>query len=66
MAKSISVSAADSASWSDELIAPLFTSDCNSSCNFCKGDWYVLIDAAKIEVMIAPGIEDSGVSGNSH
>ena len=38
-AESMSVSADDSASWSDELIAPEFTSDCNSCCNFCRGDW---------------------------
>src|SRR5258705_35138 len=39
IAESISVSADVRASWSDDLMAPDFTSDSNSSCNFWRGDW---------------------------
>src|SRR5438093_13692835 len=39
IAESISVRAADKASLSDELMAPELTSESNSSCNFCSGDW---------------------------
>ena len=37
--ESMSVSADDSAFWSVEEIAPEDTWDCNSACNFCRGDW---------------------------
>jgi hypothetical protein len=52
----MSVSAEDSAFWSDELTAPELTSDCNSACNNCRGDWQPLLKAAEIEVMKAPKV----------
>src|SRR5690242_18999748 len=39
IAESISVRADDNASLSDELMAPELTSESNSSCNSCSGDW---------------------------
>jgi hypothetical protein len=39
IAESISLRAADNVSWSDDLMAPDFTSDSNLSCNFWRGDW---------------------------
>ena len=37
--ESISVSADDNASWSDEEIAPEVLGTATQSCSFCRGDW---------------------------
>src|SRR5882724_928519 len=44
-------------------MAPEFTSACSSACSFCRGDWYVLLEVAEIEVMMAPKVLERHLDG---
>src|SRR3569623_985483 len=50
----MSFNAVESADWSDDETVPAETSDCNSCCKRCRGDWVLPAEAAEIEVMMAP------------